>query len=34
VIGTAWPVNQQYVAKVPVASVIPSEGVTGWPTRG
>jgi putative spermidine/putrescine transport system substrate-binding protein len=30
VIGTAWPVNQQYVAKVPVASVIPSEGVTGW----
>jgi len=30
VIGTAWPVNQQYVEKVPVASVIPSEGVTGW----
>jgi putative spermidine/putrescine transport system substrate-binding protein len=35
--GTAWPVNQQYVAdpelgggKVPVDSVIPSEGVTGW----
>src|SRR6266545_1216175 len=30
VIGTAWPVNQQYVEKVPVESVIPSEGVTGW----
>jgi putative spermidine/putrescine transport system substrate-binding protein len=33
VIGTAWPVNQQYIAadgKVPVESVIPSEGVTGW----
>jgi putative spermidine/putrescine transport system substrate-binding protein len=30
VIGTAWPVNQQYVSKVPVDSVIPSEGVTGW----
>lgn len=30
VIGTAWPVNQQYTTKVPVASVIPSEGVTGW----
>ncbi|HEY3208230.1 MAG TPA: extracellular solute-binding protein [Actinomycetota bacterium] len=30
VIGTAWPVNQQYIAKVPVSSVIPSEGVTGW----
>ena len=33
VIGTAWPVNLQYTAaagKVPVASVIPSEGVTGW----
>ena len=33
VIGTAWPVNQQYIAaddKVPVESVIPTEGVTGW----
>ncbi|MEX0651331.1 MAG: extracellular solute-binding protein [Actinomycetota bacterium] len=30
VVGTAWPVNQQYVAKAPVESVIPSEGVTGW----
>ena len=33
VIGTAWPVNQQYIEldhKVPVASVVPSEGVTGW----
>jgi putative spermidine/putrescine transport system substrate-binding protein len=30
VVGTAWPVNQQYVSKVPVDSVIPSEGVTGW----
>jgi putative spermidine/putrescine transport system substrate-binding protein len=30
VIGTAWPVNQQYVTKVPVDNVIPSEGVTGW----
>jgi putative spermidine/putrescine transport system substrate-binding protein len=33
VIGTAWPVNQQYIEidnKVPVASTIPSEGVTGW----
>ena len=33
VIGTAWPVNIQYTVaakKVPVASVIPSEGVTGW----
>jgi putative spermidine/putrescine transport system substrate-binding protein len=33
VIGTAWPVNQALIAsdgKVPVASVYPSEGVTGW----
>ncbi len=33
VIGTAWPVNQQYIEidnKVPVESVIPKEGVTGW----
>lgn len=30
VVGTAWPVNQQYVTKVPVDNVIPSEGVTGW----
>ncbi|MDP9302737.1 MAG: ABC transporter substrate-binding protein [Actinomycetota bacterium] len=33
VIGTAWPVNEQYVqaaGKVTVADVIPSEGVTGW----
>jgi putative spermidine/putrescine transport system substrate-binding protein len=30
VIGTAWPVNQQYVTKVPVSSVTPEEGVTGW----
>ena len=33
VIGTAWPVNQQYIEldnKVPVQSVIPKEGVTGW----
>jgi putative spermidine/putrescine transport system substrate-binding protein len=33
VIGTAWPVNQQYIQldnKVPVESVIPTEGVTGW----
>jgi putative spermidine/putrescine transport system substrate-binding protein len=33
VIGTAWPVNQQYIQidnKVPVQSVIPKEGVTGW----
>ncbi len=33
VVGTAWPVNQQYItsdAKVKVASVYPSEGVTGW----
>ena len=33
VIGTAWPVNQQYIElddKVPVQSVIPTEGVTGW----
>ncbi|MEP6759155.1 MAG: ABC transporter substrate-binding protein [Actinomycetota bacterium] len=32
-IGTAWPVNQQYIQidnKVPVQSVIPKEGVTGW----
>ena len=33
VIGTAWPVNQQYIEldnKVPVESTIPTEGVTGW----
>jgi len=33
VIGTAWPVNQSIIVadkKVPVSSVIPSEGVTGW----
>ena len=33
VVGTAWPVNQSIIVadkKVPVASVIPSEGVTGW----
>lgn len=30
VIGTAWPVNQQYVSAVSVSSVTPSEGVTGW----
>ena len=33
VVGTAWPVNEQYVqaaGKVDVADVIPSEGVTGW----
>jgi putative spermidine/putrescine transport system substrate-binding protein len=33
VVGTAWPVNQQYIQldnKVPVESVIPKEGVTGW----
>jgi putative spermidine/putrescine transport system substrate-binding protein len=33
VVGTAWPVNEQYVqaaGKVNVADVIPSEGVTGW----
>jgi putative spermidine/putrescine transport system substrate-binding protein len=30
VVGTAWPGNQAYVTKVPVASVNPSEGVTGW----
>jgi putative spermidine/putrescine transport system substrate-binding protein len=33
VIGTAWPVNQSVLVadgKVPIASVIPSEGVTGW----
>jgi putative spermidine/putrescine transport system substrate-binding protein len=30
VIGTAWPVNQQYITKVPVDNVIPTEGVTGW----
>ena len=34
VIGTAWPVNQQYAEAgknaAPVASVIPEEGVTGW----
>jgi len=33
VIGTAWPVNQSVIVadnKVPVSSMIPSEGVTGW----
>ena len=33
VIGTAWPVNQSVIVAdktVPVSSVIPSEGVTGW----
>jgi putative spermidine/putrescine transport system substrate-binding protein len=33
VVGTAWPVNQSILVadnKVPVSSVIPSEGVTGW----
>jgi putative spermidine/putrescine transport system substrate-binding protein len=33
VVGTAWPVNQSILVsddKVPVASTIPSEGVTGW----
>lgn len=30
VIGTAWPVNQQYVSAVSVSSVTPTEGVTGW----
>jgi putative spermidine/putrescine transport system substrate-binding protein len=33
VVGTAWPVNQSILVaddKVPVTSVIPSEGVTGW----
>jgi putative spermidine/putrescine transport system substrate-binding protein len=33
VIGTAWPVNQSIIVadkKVPVNSVVPSEGVTGW----
>jgi putative spermidine/putrescine transport system substrate-binding protein len=33
VAGTAWPVNQNLLVfdgKVPVASVTPSEGVTGW----
>jgi putative spermidine/putrescine transport system substrate-binding protein len=30
VVGTAWPGNQQYVTKVPVDNVNPSEGVTGW----
>jgi putative spermidine/putrescine transport system substrate-binding protein len=33
VVGTAWPVNFQYVeaaGRVHVANVIPSEGVTGW----
>lgn len=33
-IGTAWPVNEQYAGlgkdPAPVASVVPSEGVTGW----
>lgn len=33
VVGTAWPVNQSILVadgKVPVSSVIPKEGVTGW----
>jgi putative spermidine/putrescine transport system substrate-binding protein len=33
VLGTAWPVNQNLIlsdGKVPVDSVTPSEGVTGW----
>jgi putative spermidine/putrescine transport system substrate-binding protein len=32
VVGTAWPVNQQTLLadKVPVAAVVPKEGVTGW----
>jgi putative spermidine/putrescine transport system substrate-binding protein len=33
VAGTAWPVNQNLIlsdGKVPVDSVTPSEGVTGW----
>jgi putative spermidine/putrescine transport system substrate-binding protein len=33
VAGTAWPINLstiEFDAKVPVKSVIPSEGVTGW----
>lgn len=30
ILGTAWPVNQQYTTKVPVESTIPEEGVTGW----
>ena len=31
VVGTAWPVNMTYAkADVPVAAVIPEEGVTGW----
>jgi putative spermidine/putrescine transport system substrate-binding protein len=33
VVGTAWPVNQSIIVadkKVPVNSVVPSEGVTGW----
>jgi Spermidine/putrescine-binding periplasmic protein len=33
VVGTAWPVNQSIILtdkKVPVSSVYPSEGVTGW----
>jgi putative spermidine/putrescine transport system substrate-binding protein len=33
VVGTAWPVNQSVLVsdgKVKVASVYPSEGVTGW----
>ena len=30
VVGTAWPVNQQYITKVPVDNVEPTEGVTGW----
>lgn len=32
VAGTAWPTNMQSLLadKVPVAAVVPSEGVTGW----
>ena len=33
VAGTAWPVNENLIqadGKVPVDSVVPSEGVTGW----
>lgn len=33
VVGTAWPVNQSVIVsdnKVPVSSVVPTEGVTGW----
>jgi putative spermidine/putrescine transport system substrate-binding protein len=32
VVGTAWPVNQSLLLadKEPVASLVPTEGVTGW----